>query len=193
MTTGLAETMEAVFADLVGTPPPDSKGEATVIWYLKALQRLDKQANDSSITHKALLAEVGLWLEIHLLALKKKRDWIDDTCLPTVEAVTRDKIQHSGKKSFDYFYGVCGFRAQDKYEWPTDPVMELSTIAWCRNNDIPLIVKTTLDKAAIKRFIKKTGEIPPGVKVAPQVETFYVKPAPLAELPGEQPELLGKD
>ncbi len=179
--------MEAAFADIVGTPPPpaEGKGEATVIWYLKALQRLDKRYNDIATFHGSMLSDCEEWFASQSIAIDKQRGWLDETYLDTVEAVTRAKIKHSGKKSFDFFYGVCSLKKQqDSYEWPDAD--DEALLKWCENNDIPCKMRVTIDKGAIKAHCKKTGEEPPGVNVTPGVEKFYVKPAPLAALPFER-------
>ena len=183
MTTELAETMAAVFEDLVGTPPPKDKGEFTVIEFLKKLQYLDKQ--DANVNRSCLAMRA--WHEMAKQKIGGARDWLYETYRPTVEAVTEEKIAHSGKKSFNWPYGVCGFKKQqDQYEWPDD---ETELISWCNANNVNFNTKLTIDKKAIKDHITATGEIPPGVTITPGVEKFYVKPAPLA-LPSEQPKLL---
>ncbi len=194
-TSGLAETMEAVFADIVGTPVPESKGDAAVIWYLKALQRLDKRRQDISETYKAMQTECAVWALAQTDSVDKHQSWLDTNYRHTVESVTRAKIGHSGKqKSFDFCYGVCSFKKQqDQWEWPDDEGSEVALIEWCRENcPEVLIITETVNKAELKKYVNSTGEEPPGVTITPGVEKFYVKPAPLA-LPNEQPKLLGKD
>ena len=191
MNTELAETMEAAFADIVGTPPPETKGNGTVIWYLKAAQRCNKQAADIVAYHDAMRDEIKRWLDSKLDSLSKKMMWLDETYLPTVEAVTRDKIAHGGKKrSFDFFYGMCGFRKQQtQWDWPKD---ETELLKWCVNNGVPVNTTVTINKQKIKDHHDNTGEVPPGVTITPGKDVFYVKPKPLA-LPAEQPKLLGTD
>ncbi len=189
-TSGLAEAMEAAFADIVGTPPPlpGAKGEGTVIWYLKALQRLDKQSTDTVAYYDAMRDEISRWLDHKLEQLAKQMMWLNERMLPTVEAVTRAKIAHSGKKSFDFCYGVCSFRKQqDQWDWPDAD--DEALIKWCEDNSIPCEMKVTIDKKAIKDHYKATGEEPPGVTVTPGKDEFYVKPAPLAALPFEREQI----
>ena len=187
-TSGLAETMEAVFADIVGTPSPESKGDPAVVWYLKALQRLDKRRNDAHLAWDAMFEEIQRWINVQETQIAAQQEWLDEQMLPTAEAVTRAKIAYSDKKSFEWPYGVCSFKKQqDHYEWPDD---ETELVEWCLENDVNCLVKTSIDKLSIKKHIRDTGEVPPGVTITPGVEKFYVKPAPLA-LPGEQPKLLG--
>ncbi len=189
-TTELAEAMEAVFADIVGTPIPESKGDAAVIWYLKARQRLDKRRQDISETYKAMQTECAVWALAQTDSVDKHQDWLDEQMRPTAEAVTRQKIAYSGKKSFEWPYGVCSFKKQqEEWDWPTN---EVPLINWCHENNIATITITKIHKSAIKKHYKATGEVPPGVTITPGKDQFYVKPAPLV-LPGEQPKLLGKD
>ena len=190
-TTELAETMEAVFADIVGTPPPETKDNAAVIWYLKAAQRCDKQTADIEAYHDAMRDEIKHWLDSKLDSLSRQMIWLHETYLPTAEAVTREKIAHSGKKrSFDFFYGVCGFRKQQtQWDWPKD---ETKLLKWCKDNGVPVNTKVTINKENIKNHHWNTSEIPPGVTITPGTDVFYVKPAPLV-LAGKQPKLLGKD
>ena len=190
MTIELAETMAAVFEDMVGTPPPEEKGDAAVVWYLKARQRLNKRRQDIEETYKAMQTECAAWALAQTESLDRSQAWIDDAYEATAKTITSAKIAHSGKKSFDFCYGVCSFKKQqDKYEWPAD---EAELLAWCGNNYVQVNTKTTINKQAIKDHYNATGEEPPGVTVTPGVEKFYVKPAPLA-LPREQLKLLGKE
>ncbi len=187
MTTELAETMAAVFEDLVGTPPPEEKGDAAVIGFLKARQRIDKRRQDITDTYKAMKTECAAWALAQTESLDRSQSRIDEAFEPTARAVTIAKIAHGGKKkSFDYCYGVCGFRTHTEYEWPDN---ETELISWCNANNVNFNTRLTIDKQAIKDHYKATGEIPPGMTITPG-EKFYVKPAPLA-LPSEQPKLLG--
>lgn len=191
-TTELAETMASVFEDMVGTPVPEGKGDAAVIWFLKARQRLDKRRQDIAETYKALQTECAVWALVQTESVDKHQGWLDEGMLPTAKAVTQEKIAHSGKKSFDFLYGVCSFKKQqDQYEWPDSDDAVL--LKWCEYNNVGVNIKVTISKSAIKMYIKDTGEIPPGITVTPGVEKFYVKPAPLLALPSEQPKLLGTE
>ena len=191
MTTELAETMAAVFEEMVGTPPPEGKGDAAVIGYLKARQRIQKRRQDIADTYKAMQTECAAWALAQTESLDRRQALFDDAYEATAKTVTIAKIAHGGKKkSFDYCYGVCSFKKQqDQYEWPAD---EAELLAWCGNNYVQVNTKTTINKQAIKDHYNATGEEPPGVTVTPGVEKFYVKPAPLA-LPSEQPKLLGTE
>ncbi len=186
-----AAEMEAAFTDIVGTPAPEEKGEATVIWYLRALQRLEKQMADTRSVHAALVAQAAGYMAGVEERIARQCLWLHGTYLSTVEAVTKAKTAHSGKKSFDFCYGVCSFKKQqDKVDLDD----EAAVLDWCELHlPAAIRVKTTrsVDKKAIKAHYKDTGEIPPGVTVTPGVEQFYVKPTPLA-LPSE-PKLLGTD
>ncbi len=189
MTTELAETMSAAFEEMVGTPQPEGRGDAAVTWFLKALQRLAKRRQDIEETYKAMQTECAVWALRQTEYLDNNQAWLDEACLSTAKAVTQDKIAHIGKKkSYDFCYGVCGFRSHTEYEWPDD---HAELLAWCGNNDVQVNIKVTINKQAIKDHYNATGEVPPGMTITPGVEKFFVKPAPLA-LASEQPKLLGK-
>lgn len=195
-TLEFAAEMEAAFADIVGTPAPKEKGEGVVLWYLRARQRLGKCYADIEATFDELVHQAEVWLEVQGIAVEKRRDYLDKTYLPTVEAVTRAKIAHSGKKSFDFCYGVCGFRTSKGLEWPDgdEPIADETLVKWAKENCPDAVTTETVTKVSkntIKAYIKDTGDEPPMVKVTPGVEQFYVKPTPLA-LPSE-PKLLGKE
>lgn len=192
MTTELAETMESVFADIVGTPEPEGKGDAAVIWYLKARQRLLKRRSNLEDTYRAMQSECAAWALLQKESIDGLSEYLDERMLHTVKHVTRKKIEGSGKKSFDYFYGVCGFRNQQvQWDWPKD---ETKLLQWCKDNGLSVNTKVTINKENIKNYHWNTGEEPPGVTITPGEEKFYVKPAPLTlALPGEQPELPAKD
>ncbi len=184
-----AAVMEAAFADIVGTPAPKEKGEATVAWYLKALQRLDKQKAEVDSYYLVMAKQCVEWATARGVVINTRRRWLDETYLATVEAVTRAKTAHSGKKSFDFCYGVGSFRKQqDKLDVTDEPAV----LNWCELN-LPAAIRTkvarSVDRAALKAHMAKTGEEIPGTTLTPGIEQFYVKPAPLA-LPGE-PKLLG--
>ncbi len=188
MPNELAETMAAVFEELVGTPPPEGKGDAAVVWYLKAQQSFAKQISDIKAAHEAEVNQSAMHAATRLGVIDRQVLWLDELMLATVESVTKDRIAWSGKKSFNWLGGVCSFKKQqDQYEWPDN---ETELISWCNANNVNFNTRLTIDKKAIKDHIKATGEVPPGVTVTPGVEKFYVKPAPLA-LPSEQPKLLG--
>lgn len=186
----LAETMESVFEELVGMPPPQTKGDGTVIWYLKALQRCDWKMESLNQAHDAARKQLAEWHNLQHDTIRRQVKWLDETYLPTVEAVTRAKIAHSGKKSFEWPFGTCSFRQQqDEYEWPED---DSELIEWLETNRLRSLVRIVkqVERAKLKKYIKETGEVPPMVTVTPRDDLFYVKPAPLA-LPGEQSKLLG--
>lgn len=192
-TTGLAEAMEAAFADIAaftGETLPE-RGESTVLYYLRHLQHVEKRTAELRATKQAFTA----WLAEQLSSLEHTRGSLDKVFRETAKDVTREKTAGTGRQSHDYFVGACGFRTQTEYEWPDGdaPITDAGLVTWARQNCQEAITETVaVSKTTLKTYIKKTGDEPPMVKVTPGVEKFWAKPAPLA-LPSEQPPLLGTD
>jgi phage host-nuclease inhibitor protein Gam len=108
-----------------------------------------------------------------LQRVRKRIDWCEMTLQTFLEG--------TGKKSMSLPYGKL--QRRDGIE-RIDMVLEETFVDWATKSDHEWLLRsrTTVrpDKIAIKRFVKNTGEMPPGVEVTKNEESFSAKPDPNA-------------
>ena len=87
-----------------------------------------------------------------------------------------------GKKSVDLGVGSLGWRkTPQRVVLPDD---ETDLLAWCREHCRQAVrVVESVDRAAVRKYVTETGELPPGCSIEEPKNVFYAKPSPEASLP----------
>lgn len=111
-------------------------------------------------------------------AIQSRIDGLEFLHKAYAAAVVKRLIEGGKKKSHNFKFGVAGFRAH-----PAKAVIEdaPAIIAWAKQQgqkgepgDIYKL-KEEVSQSGLSAFVVNTGEVPPGAKLIPAGENFYVK------------------
>ena len=166
----------------------DDQAELRLGW----LKSLAKKANQIDQVTNNYKKKIDAWREQQLEVLQKKIKYVMTPLRFYLEGINR---QSGGrKKSIGLPSGrIQLIQPKDAYIWEKEDTI----LEWAKKN-LPgaVQIKETIKKPEIKEHVKKTGEIPDGLKIEPGSEkkpSFYVIlsevekcPIPLSLIPEEE-------
>jgi hypothetical protein len=145
-----------------------SKDEAA--WALRKMSALQAKIEENDKTAQAELVRTNAWKEAENKKLQGSMDFF--TFL--LEDYFRALREADPKlKTLSLPHGKLKVRAQQ----PEYVIDERELIPWLKENNVPgaLVLKETVSKAAIKSYVKDTGEVPIGVEIIDRPDKFSVE------------------
>lgn len=124
---------------------------------------------------KAYAQRVATWAEQEKLRAQRQEAFFMQRYGPQLHRWVRQQIAERGgkRKCLDLPAGRVGFRQQKEKMIVED---DARALAWAKTH-CPTAVKVqeSLLKAELNEHVQATGELPEGVRLEPEHESFYVK------------------
>ena len=145
--------------EIFGVIPNEDKADG-LLWHYSQVEQERQRISDLA---QAQIDKIMLWKENELHKISGKTEWLSNGL--------REFLATTGKKSMKLPNGTLQTRkSPDKYVYEDEQTfMELHP------NFVREKVVVSLDKTAVKKAVKETGEIPDGLDIVEGTTTFSIK------------------
>ena len=140
-------------------------------WALLKRSRAKAEAEAYTEQKREEMAKLAAAFDRRIAQAESERAFFEDMLARALELVEPDS---KGKRRIKSAHGTVYTTHREVWQWPerdTDVYGEL--VAFAREHEA---VTESVDKAAVKKYVKTTGEVPPGVSIE-SVESVTIREA----------------